>query len=54
MGAAPTVGTTTNRTWTFVATFGGSDFNHDLAGVRDRPGTADGTTVTATAPKPRK
>ena len=47
MGAAPTVGTGTNRTWTFVATFGSSDFNYAWAEFGIDSGTADGTTVTA-------
>lgn len=47
MGAAPTVGTTTNRTWTFVATFGGSDFNQAWQEFGIDSGTADSTTVTA-------
>ena len=47
MGAAPTVGTSTNRTWTFVATFGSSDFNQAWNEFGIDSGTADGTTVTA-------
>jgi hypothetical protein len=47
MAAAPTVGTTTNRTWTFVATFGSSDFNQVWAEFGIDSGTADGTTVVA-------
>jgi hypothetical protein len=47
MGAAPTVGTGTNRTWTFVATFGASDFNQAWNEFGIDSGTSDGTTVTA-------
>ena len=47
MGAAPTVGTTTNRTWTFVATFASGDFNFHWQEFGLDCGTADGTTVTA-------
>jgi hypothetical protein len=47
MGAAPTVGTGTNRTWTFVATFGSADFNQAWNEFGIDSGTADGTTVTA-------
>lgn len=47
MGAAPTVGTGTNRTWTFVATFGSSDFNQAWNEFGIDSGTSDGTTVTA-------
>lgn len=47
MAAAPTVGTTTNRTWTFVATFGSSDFNQVWAEFGIDSGTVDGTTVVA-------
>jgi hypothetical protein len=47
MGAAPTVGTTTNRTWTFVATFASGDFNQAWNEFGIDSGTADGTTVTA-------
>lgn len=47
MAAAPTVGTGTNRTWTFVATFGSSDFNQVWAEFGIDSGTVDGTTVVA-------
>lgn len=47
LGAAPTVGTGTNRTWTFVATFGASDFNEAWNEFGIDSGTVDGTTVTA-------
>jgi hypothetical protein len=47
MSAAPTVGTGTNRTWTFVATFGSSDFNQPWNEFGIDSGTADGTTVVA-------
>ena len=47
MASAPVVGTTTSRTWTFVATFGSSDFNYAWAEFGIDSGTADGTTVTA-------
>jgi hypothetical protein len=47
MAAAPTVGTGTSRTWTFVATFGSSDFNQAWAEFGIDSGTVDGTTVTA-------
>jgi hypothetical protein len=47
LGAAPTVGTGTNRTWTFVATFGSSDFNQAWNEFGIDSGTADGTTVVA-------
>lgn len=47
MAAAPTVGTGTNRTWTFVATFGSSDFNQAWQEFGIDSGTADGTTVVA-------
>ena len=47
MAAAPTVGTGTNRTWTFVATFGSSDFNQAWNEFGIDSGTADGTTVVA-------
>ena len=47
MAAAPTVGTGTNRTWTFVATFGGCDFNQAWNEFGIDSGTTDGTTVTA-------
>lgn len=47
MAAAPTVGTGTNRTWTFVATFGSSDFNQAWNEFGIDSGTSDGTTVAA-------
>ena len=47
MGAAPTVGTSTNRTWTFVATFGSSDFNQAWNEFGIDAGTSDWATVVA-------
>lgn len=47
MAAAPTVGSGTNRTWTFVATFGSSDFNQSWQEFGIDQGTADGSSVTA-------
>ena len=47
MAAAPTVSSGTTRTWTFVATFGSSDFNEAWAEFGIDQGTADGNTVTA-------
>lgn len=45
--AAPTVGTGTNRTWIFTATFGTGQGNFAWAGFGIDSGTADGATVTA-------
>jgi hypothetical protein len=47
MAAAPTVGTSTNKTWTFVATFQSGDFNYAWNEFGMDQGTADGNTVTA-------
>jgi hypothetical protein len=47
MSAAPVIGTGTNKTWTFTATFQASDFNQSWQEFGIDQGTADGTSVTA-------